>query len=289
MLTQSPQNVDQPMNVIKEEVVTTPEVETPTEALTYFQKHYVNFGGLYARIPLKFCRSSFSFDTECEITQSYREIDLREHPLPVSEILSAATDVNNRIVFAKTSTNKDEIGCMVPDLYSYNLKGDFKKLKNDSSMWKCGAIGSYIESLSPGGRYARIVATGGTSAYGSWLYDVDNDVVDTQVVHSNFVAFLSSEEGDRDRYVLYLGGCEKEPYLSMFPECKQTLSLRDNRTGKAIAITPILDALKEKGIVAESITRASYSPDDDELYLGTEELAHDLLVPNFKRFFQGLE
>lgn len=273
------------------------EQNPSSSELSYFQEHYVNLGGNYARIPLKFCSATMNFNAECEIAQSFIEVDLRKHPLPVAEIWSAATDANTRIAFAKTSNNKREDGCLIPELYTYDHKGmflndekgSFLKLKNDDSMWRCGAVGSSIESLSPGGRYIRIIAKGNTSAYGSWLYDIEKDIKDPQVIHSPFVTFISSGEANRDRYVLYLGGCEKEDLLSMFPECKQVLTLRDNESGKTIAITNVIDTLKKKGIAAENIIEASYSEGEDELYLSTGDLTKDLLVTGFKRSLKGIE
>jgi hypothetical protein len=258
--------------------------------LTYFQEHYVNFGGNYARIPLKFCQAFYDFYTECGPDLPYMEIDLKQHPLPVSKILSAATDINHRIVYAEESTNKTSIGCPIPDLYSYEFKGGIKKLKNNESMWICGAIGSYIQELSPGGRYVRIETYGPAEASGFWLYDIDHDTLDSQTTHSRIVTFFSGEESNEDNYLVYLGGCENEALLTLGTFCEETLILRDNHSGKTVILTAVMNALEQKGIDLASVSQVHYSSQNGgTLYLRTGDIDRELTIKNFNKYFSDLK
>ncbi len=259
--------------------------------LSYFQEHYVGYGGHYARIPLKFCRADYDFYAECGFNLPYKEVDLRKIPLPADKILSAATDVNNYIVYAVDSGNKLPDGCRFPDLFVYDLKGKtVKKLKNDSAMWTCGAISSYIEEMSPGGRYIRIVATGPTSAGGYWLYDIEKDALDTQTAQSQFVAFFSGEESNRDNYVVYQAGCEKEELITMDTSCKSILTLRDNRSGKTVVLKSVEDALWKKEIYPTLFSEMRYSgANGGELYFGTGDIGRELTIKNFNSYIKELK
>lgn len=231
-----------------------------TKSLSYFQKHYVSYGGRYVRIPEKFCLALYEdFSAECGIDLPYEEFDLQKHSFPVDKMQSAATDFNSVVAYAVDSGIKQENGCEYPDLYVYDIKTQqTKKLKNDPRMWICGAIQSNIRTVSPGGRYIRIEANGATSAGGTWLYDIQEDRLDEQTAQSQITSFFSGEESPADNYVIYLAGCEKEEILDMGSVCPSILTLRDNRSGKTVVLNSVMDALRKKGMNTWSNLNVQY-------------------------------
>jgi hypothetical protein len=274
----------------KAPVVTSEAKNDTTQQPSYFQEHYVGFGGRFAHIPMTFCKADYNFYLECGVNLPNMEVDLQKNPLPVNKILSAATDINSKIVYALDSGNKLPNGCVFPDLFVYDLnENTTKKLLNDAAMWKCGAISPYIQSLSPGGRFVRIVASGPASAGGYWLYDIEKDALDVQTAQSKFVYFFSKESGTQDDYVIYFAGCEKEDLITEATTCSLSLTLRDNNTGKTIFLNSVEEALKKKGFGLEMITDMRYSwSNGGELYIGTDDRGRDITITDFDKVINTL-
>ncbi|GEM_PF-3488438 len=263
---------------------------------TYFQEHYVGFGGKYVRIPERFCQAFGNFESECAGRDMYREFDLREISLPVDHITSAVTDHNTRIVYSVDSGIRKPNGCLVPDLYLNQFEDHpsqeeigVRKLKNDPAMWKCGAIGSYIESLSPGSRYIHIAARGQTSASGDWLYDIKLDALDKETAHSPFYVYISADQETPDDFLLYYSGCQNEELMTIQNDCTYSLTLRDNVSGKTMRLTEIENALKKKGISLENVESIRYEMYNNHLlHFSNGDIDGGMTVSNIDRYLKEL-
>lgn len=259
-----------------------PEVLPPNEPLSVFQLHYVSGGGRFARIPLTYCMfypSDISMTRDCGLEQVFLEIDLAIDPLPVDKIHSATTDGNKTLVYAVDSGKRLPSGCVFPELYVYDLeKHEAKQLKNDPSIWRCGAAGSHLSSTSPGGRYAFIELSGASEGRGIWVYDMEKDQLDTELAKAGLVTvFAAGADTQReDRYTLYVEGC-----YDFDPGCEQEsiIKIRNNISGKIARMTALETFLKKKGIV--HIQGMKYSLQDGSLSVWGDGLGTNVTVANF--------
>ncbi len=266
---------------------------TNTDQLSSFELHYVNAGNRFARVPYQFCaldRPEDSMSNYCGPNQSSLEIDLQQHNLPIERIQSAVTDGNGRIVYAALTGIKKESGCDVPDLFAYDLATkQTKKLKNDESMWICGAAASSLFSLSQGGHYLKIVATGASEGERLWIYDIDKDRLDAELSGSRLAILFSlgADTSGDDPYALYVKGCSDgliDPN-GIGENCVHSpaLMLRNNVSGKTAHLTSLEQELIRKGIDLHSVTEIRYSPGTGDLYFATGDIGRDLTIKNFDK------
>jgi len=215
------------------------EAQTETLQSTYFIDHYVNYGGKTARIPNVFCKADYDFRAECppSIT-SYLEINLEEINLPIQNITGAATDFNNYIAYTLASEKAE----CTQKLFVYDLKNKTaKELNVPQEVFVCGAIGTHIKTLSPGGRFIQLEATGPASAFGSWIYDIEKDELVESAKHSPYHVFLDTgNPEERDRYMVYQSGAEDFDIVEMGDEYNSAISIRDNFTGNSQELKGVL-------------------------------------------------
>lgn len=256
---------------------------------TYFVDHFVNYGGEIVRIPNHFCKAIYDFSAECSPSIKYLEVNAKEYQLPIDKITSAATDFNNYIVY--TVTDEEKADC-AQKVYSVDLVNKTTKVLNvPDDVFVCGAIGTNIESLSPGGRFVRFEATGLASAYGSWLYDIKENKLDTVTKHSHYHEFLDTKNPDeRDRYVIFEAGCDELDIVTMGADCgMQKVLIRDNLSGN----TANLDDLFNRDDYATCFARnPSFSLDNkkDALYIYSGEcLGAENVINNFSDVLKSLE
>ncbi|MFA6429843.1 MAG: hypothetical protein WCV84_05090 [Patescibacteria group bacterium] len=215
--------------------------------LTYFQKYYVNYGGESVRIPLEFCYplggdSPGRFNAQCSDTASIT-LSLREHQLPVDKITSALTDYNHYVAYTTPSTRTNANGCIIQDLFVYDLKTkQTKRMMNADTLWTCGDNATLLHSVSPGEGYIRIAPRGpiGTQRPGV-LYDVKHDRIDTLTANSPLHFFFSYDLSvGQEAYVIYYQGCTDPTFtFDKNGPCKPVLTLRNNQTDKSIRLTEI--------------------------------------------------
>ncbi len=256
---------------------------------TYFIDHYVNYGGKTARIPNVFCKADYDFAAECppSIT-SYLEINLEEINLPIQNITGTATDFNNYIAYTVSS---DKAEC-AQKLFVYDLKNKTaKELNVPQEVFVCGAIGTHIKTLSPGGRFIQLEATGPASAYGSWIYDIEKDELVVSAKHSPYHVFLDTGNSEeRDRYMVYQSGAEDFELVSMGLEYFPILSIRDNFTGNSQEL---------KGVLTHKDYNSCYSNSpyfklDDKtksLLISSSQClgADDIVIGNMDKIFGSLQ
>lgn len=277
-------------------VTTTPSPtssEVNADQLSSFELHYVNAGNRFARIPHRFCqldRPENNLTTYCGPEQSFQEIDLQQHNLPVERIHSAVTDGNGRIVYVVLPDKHAERGCTVPDLFVYDVTTkQHKKLKNNESMWRCGAAASALSSLSQGGHYLIVTAAGPTEAGGQWAYNIDKAQLDAELSGSRLTTIFSlgADTSGDDPYVLYVKGCSDglvDP-SGIGEQCVHSpaLMLRNNTSGKTAHLTSLEQELIRKGIDLDSVTEMRYSPGTGELYFATGDIGKDLTIKSFDK------
>lgn len=267
------------------------EISPIPQTLTAFQLHYVNQGGRFARIPLTYCnpdQPDASMTPYCGIEQSFLEVDLKIDPLPVEKIQSAITNGNGVVFYAVDSGKKFSNGCVFPDLYLYNLeKHEEKQLKNDPSMWHCGAASSHLSTTSPGGRYVFIVTSGASGGYDRWGYDLERDQIDPELTHARLVTIFSMGEDaqSEDRYALYLDACP-----DFDDSCKRapSIKIRNNLSGKIAEIKSLEILLKKKQVDVTSLQGMRYSLQDGSLSVWGEGLGTSVIIPDFREQVKSL-
>ncbi len=256
------------------------------KSASYFQLHYVGVNQQYARIPEKFCLF-YSPDETANIDcmgQSL-EINLKQDRLPVDRIHSAVTDLYN-VVYETEGTSTTSIGCPFPDIFVYNLQTkQTRQLKNDPEMWVCGAKISYLSSLSYGGRYLIVATRGEAGGFRRWVYDIEQDRLDTDISDSPlFDIFSIGEDTARhDTYTVYLDGCSN--YLRIGICAKEPeLKLRNNDTGNVARLGSIEARLHDKRIDLRNIETIEYHMGTGELQISTGDIGGNVYVGDFKKF-----
>ena len=261
-----------------------PAEKTPVETITIsdFQRYYVGLQSLSARIPFKFCLPLYpdeDFTAVCGSSTESIEIDLKKHSLPVDRILSAVTN-GQEIIYALNVGRRDN-GCFVPDLFSYNLATKVtRQLKNDPSIWTCGATRSQLFSLSPSGRYLEVVTVGvGPST--RWTYDTTKDQIDGDLADAPYVYVFSPGEDTsaNDIYTLFIDGCLNE---SMGCTKVQTLKVRNNESRISARLTSIEQQLKQQNIALSDSRCITCTPSTNELRLSSNDMGQELIVKNFR-------
>ena len=252
-----------------------------TSTLSYFQQHYVNEGGRYARIPQKFCWDLDSARPNCDDDQSYLEIDTTNTPLPLDKIISAVSDLRSVIVYSVNSTTTTSDGCNTQDVYAYDiLNKNTRKLTNDPSMWVCGASRSEIQSISDGGRYLAISTVGSSANARNWVYELSpNEGISSylsNVYRPNTTQYFSLDNSRGDGFVVYLG-CNKATTSTNSEDCRDDLGLYlvddgDGYFPNTIRLTSVEKQLKNKHIPLSEIVNMTVSQNDDGEY------AHELRI-----------
>lgn len=256
-----------------------------------FQWHYVGYEGRFAKIPQEYCflEQSERLITPCGQKQAFIEIDLDADRLPVEKIQSAVVSGNgNTIAYATYSEKKTSIGCSYPDLFVYYM--DTKqttKLNNDPSMWTCGAAGSYLASMSQGGRYLFVGVIGSSGRRGSWVYDTQLDKLDVELTDKSVptVFSLGEDTVNEDRYMIYVDAC-----MDFDDSCRRSpkLMLRDNSSGRVTELLSLETQLRRKGFDLRGIQGMEYSASNGDLMLWTGELGSRVNVSDFRGMVQRL-
>lgn len=270
-------------------------VTQPTEETSpsVFQLHYVGYGGKFAKIPERYCylheRNQLISD-DCDSRQSFLEINLETDVLPVEKIQSAVVSGDHQIIaYAVDTKNKTagSVGCPYPDLYLYHVETkQSAKLKNDPSMWMCGVVVSSIARMSQGGRYLFIEARGPTEGWGDWVYDTQQDKIDTELTGKRATtAFsLDKDTANEDRYMAYVDAC-----MDFDDSCHRSpkLMLRDNVSGKATELLSIEAQSRREGFDLQGIQRMEYSPSTGGLTL-LGDVSSQVTVSDFRGMVQRL-
>ncbi len=283
--------VSTPSAATSSTAVATPS--SPSSTFSYFQEHYVGQSGRYARIPQGFCFEGARCGGQDGMS---RTIDLQEIPLPIERVRSAVTDYNRVIAYAAHPEKEGGNPCAVPDLFIYEIGYDLRTkgvraLKNDPSMWVCGASRSELTSITDGGRYLQIATVGQSGGARHWVYDIDKEQVDpelTNVYRSETTIYFSAEESNEDRFSMYVSGCSMSELMGD-ASCEQRLGiyLRNNTTGERVRLTRVESAWKNKGYALSDLRWMRYDnwTGGGTLKLNGDALGMDLTIQGFRAFF----
>lgn len=294
-----------------------------TEELSFFEKHYVGAEHKIVRIPHVFCPSTF---TELDLRERYTsevgerlpvhcpnqtfiELDLEKHPLPVTAIQAAVTYGNGEgKIFYTTPSDAPRIEdtCPKSDLFSYDpTTKTTKKLSNTEGLWLCGAIMSELLSVSEGGRYLKVRVEGYAPAGPPLIYDTVREIVDSELVSplDNYgfdpiTLSLGRYKANTDGYSLYTGDCLENKIDSQgmgfgrYCLTMPMLMLRDNISGKTVRLLDIENRLRRQGVDANHDLEAEYTQKTGVLrvrairYIYSDETEEDnieLVIPNFDK------
>lgn len=292
-----------------------------TEELSFFEEHYVGAGHKIVRIPHVFCPSTFSeLDLRERYTsevgerlpvhcpnQTFIELDLEKHPLPVTAIQSAVTYGNGEgKIFYTTPSDAPRIEgtCPKSDLFSYDPSTKVtKKLADTENLWHCGAIISELLSVSEGGRYLKVRVEGYAPTRVPLIYDTALETVDIQLDSrlSNYgfdpITFsLKRDKANTDDYTLYTGYCtedEIEPHgMGRFCRTIPAIMLRDNTSEEATVrlvaiqerLTRALDGINDYDLEPEYNQKTGTLRFRITRYINSVEAEKDTIeitIPNF--------